>query len=162
MESCPCGSTKPFSECCEPFLTGSRQAPTAEALLRSRYTAYTRSAVDYILQTTHPSQRRREDEKTVRRWARDAEWHALTVIDCQAGGPADRQGFVEFIAAYTEKGEKKEHHEIAEFRRENDAWFFYDAKPPKPKQVVRQGPKIGRNAPCPCGSGKKYKKCCGL
>jgi SEC-C motif-containing protein len=142
-------------------LTGSSQAPTAEALLRSRYSAYTRSAVDYILQTTHPSQRRREDEKTVQRWARDAEWHALTVIDSQAGGPADRQGFVEFIAAYTEKGEKKEHHEIAEFRRENDTWFFYDAKPPKPKQVVRKGPKIGRNAPCPCGSGKKYKKCCG-
>ena len=68
---------------------------------------------------------------------------------------------MEFIAKYSEKGEKKEHHEIAEFRRENDTWFFYDAKAPKPKQVVRQGPKIGRNTLCPCGSGKKYKKCCG-
>jgi preprotein translocase subunit SecA len=31
----------------------------------------------------------------------------------------------------------------------------------RPATVRRQGQKVGRNAPCPCGSGKKYKKCCG-
>jgi uncharacterized protein YecA (UPF0149 family) len=31
----------------------------------------------------------------------------------------------------------------------------------KAQPVVREAPKVGRNEPCPCGSGKKYKKCCG-
>jgi SEC-C motif-containing protein len=53
------------------------------------------------------------------------------------------------------------HHEVAEFKKEEGTWFFVDGHAPKYEQVKRQGAKIGRNAPCPCGSGKKYKKCCG-
>jgi SEC-C motif-containing protein len=68
---------------------------------------------------------------------------------------------VEFIARYVEKGQTVNHHEIAQFRREEGFWYFYDGQAPKPRTIKRETPKVGRNAPCPCGSGKKFKKCCG-
>nr|MDJ0811505.1 SEC-C metal-binding domain-containing protein [Desulfobacterales bacterium] len=61
---------------------------------------------------------------------------------------------------YIEKGQTHNHHEIAQFRREDGDWCFYDGEAPKPQTVKRETPKVGRNAPCPCGSGRKYKKCC--
>jgi SEC-C motif domain protein len=64
-------------------------------------------------------------------------------------------------AEYSENGERIKHHELAQFKNENGTWFFWDGGPPKPKQFIRQAPKTGRNDPCPCGSGKKFKKCCG-
>ena len=69
-------------------------------------------------------------------------------------------GTVEVVAEYFEKGRRNRHHEIAQFRREDGAWYFYDGQAPTPQTVVRTGPKVGRNEPCPCGSGRKYKKCC--
>ena len=69
MEPCPCGTSLPYSECCEPFILGIKPAPTAEALIRSRYTAYTRSEVDYIISTTHPDQRKQDSENNIRQWA---------------------------------------------------------------------------------------------
>ena len=85
----------------------------------------------------------------------------MTIVRTERGGPADDAGVVEFIARYIEKGKPQSHHEIAQFRREDGGWFFYDGEAPRPQTVRRETPKIGRNAPCPCGSGKKFKKCCG-
>ncbi len=58
-------------------------------------------------------------------------------------------------------GERSAHHEIAHFIKDDSKWYFHDAKYPEIKQVVRDTPKVGRNQPCACGSGKKFKKCCG-
>ena len=81
MESCPCGASLPYSECCEPFIRGIRPAPTAEALMRSRYTAYTRSEVDYIVRTTHPDQRKQDSETNIRQWAQKSVWHGLEILN---------------------------------------------------------------------------------
>ena len=160
MDPCPCGSGKPYEACCEPLIKGEQPADTAEALMRARYSAYAKAQVAFILETTHPSQRDQYTAEGIRRWARNSEWRGLTIIDTAKGSAADDTGTVEFVAEYSEKGQRRRHHEIAQFQRHDHAWYFYDGQPPTPQTVVRQGPKVGRNDPCPCGSGRKFKKCC--
>lgn len=161
MESCPCGSGQAYNECCYPLIQGAQPAPTAEALMRSRYSAYTQAEIDYIYATTHASQQSKFNRQESLAWARKADWQSLEIVRTEEGGVEDESGVVEFIARYREKGKSVVHHEIAEFAKEEGRWYFVDGHAPKPVQVVRQGPKVGRNDPCLCGSGKKFKKCCG-
>ncbi len=161
MERCPCGSERDYSDCCRPLIEGGQKAKTAEALMRARYSAYVKTAVDFIIDSTHTSQRDNYTAEGIEKWSRNSEWRELTIVRTERGGPTDDDGVVEFIARYTEKGKPKSHHEVARFRREEDCWFFYDGEAPKPQTVKRETPKVGRNAPCPCGSGRKFKKCCG-
>lgn len=160
-EKCPCGSDLAYAECCEPLIKGDRPAPSAEALMRSRYAAYVKKEIPYLQATLHPGHRKDYDEKSTREWAESAQWHSLQIIRTEAGSPDDNEGTVEFIASFTQGGKKVEHHEAASFKREDGQWYFVNGEPPKPKTVVRAAPKVSRNDPCPCGSGKKYKKCCG-
>lgn len=160
MDTCPCGSELEYSNCCQPLISGEKTAETAESLMRSRYTAYAKKETDYIAQTVHPDQRQGDSRKTIEEWADNTQWNKLEIIECSAGGPEDSEGFVEFAADYTEKGKKRKHHELAVFKKYEDKWYFFDGQAPQIKQVVRSGPKVGRNEPCPCMSGKKYKKCC--
>ncbi|MFC1895519.1 YchJ family protein [Thermodesulfobacteriota bacterium] len=160
MDPCPCGSQSPYADCCGPLIERTRSADTPEELMRSRYSAYARGEVDYIVETTHPSRRQGHDPRMIARWSRKSDWHDLQILGVEGGGPDDDEGKVEFIAEYTEKGGRVQHHEIAEFKKSDGQWYFFDGNPPPAKQYVREGPKIGRNDPCPCGSGKKYKKCC--
>ncbi len=162
MELCPCGSEQPFSACCQPFLDGAQAAPTAEALMRSRYTAYAKTEIGYIHDTTHVSQRAKFNREDSAAWSERADWHSLEIVRTEGGGPDDTDGIVEFVAQYREKGKMCRHHEVAEFKKEEQKWFFVDGRSPGPVQTIRKGPKIGRNQPCSCGSGKKYKKCCGV
>jgi SEC-C motif-containing protein len=115
----------------------------------------------YILESLHPDQRSDYDERSTRAWAERATWHGLTILRTAAGGPDDEEGEVEFVAAYDERGERHNHHEVATFRRRDGVWYFENGAAPPVRQVVREAPKIGRNDPCPCGSGRKHKKCCG-
>ena len=160
-KKCPCGSDEPFDSCCGPLLSGEEEAATAESLMRARYTAYTRCEIDYLLKTVHPAKKGAYHTAAMRRWATESEWRGLEIIATDGGGPEDDTGTVEFIARYAEKGKSREHHEIAEFRKQAGRWTFYDGRAPRPVTFVRKTPKVGRNAPCPCNSGKKYKKCCG-
>ncbi|MEE4359159.1 MAG: YchJ family protein [Desulfococcaceae bacterium] len=162
MEKCPCGSEKEYAQCCEPIILGERPAETAEALMRSRFSAYAKKITDYIVKSTHPDQRQADSPQTVEDWAQNTRWHSLNILECTDGGPEDTEGSVEFVADYTEKNKRKKHHELAQFKKKDGKWFFYDAGLPQIKQYIRPEPKIGRNTPCPCGSGKKYKKCCGI
>jgi SEC-C motif-containing protein len=160
METCPCGTTKPYSQCCEPLIRGEQQALTPEALMRARYSAYVKTEVDFIIATTHPEKREELLAEGIRRWSESSIWHSLEIVATESGETNDQTGTVEFIAHYTEKNTKKKHHECAQFDRVDGTWYFSDGVPVTPKQFVRQQPKIGRNDPCPCGSGKKHKKCC--
>jgi SEC-C motif-containing protein len=160
-DTCPCGSGREYAQCCQPLIEGAKAADTAEALLRSRYTAYVRQQVEYILDTVAPSQRHQHEPNAIRSWARHATWHQLEILDVQGGGPEDTRGQIEFIAHYTEKQARKRHHELAHFQKIDGRWYFYNGNAPKIHQYVRQQPKVGRNDPCPCGSGLKYKHCCG-
>ena len=160
-ESCPCGSGRVYSDCCGPLIEGKAAAQTAEALMRARYTAHANGAVDYIVETTHPAKRAGVNREQVSQWSKSSQWLGLEVLATEAGGNGDEAGTVEFSARYRQKGKTYDHREIAEFAKQDGTWYFVDGRPPKTEQFIRQGPKIGRNDPCPCGSGKKYKKCCG-
>ncbi|MEZ4387846.1 MAG: YchJ family protein [Candidatus Krumholzibacteriia bacterium] len=159
--SCPCGSGKSLEACCAPIIAGEQPAATAEALMRARYTAYTQAAVDFLLGSLHPDHREDHDEDGVREWAENSTWHGLEIIRTESGGEDDDLGLVEFACEYTYDDAQRRHHELASFARHDGAWYFVEGSPVKTQPYVREEPKIGRNDPCPCGSGKKFKKCCG-
>jgi len=156
---CPCGSGLEYTACCEPYISGKMRAPGPEALMRSRYTAYTQQAMPYLADTLHPGQRNDYDEAGAAKWARESEWEALEIVS--VSDQTDTDGKVEFKVTYRRNGERLVHHELAEFRKSGDTWYFFDGKLVGPGQYTRELPKVGRNDPCPCGSGKKFKKCCG-
>ena len=160
-EPCPCDSGKPFGDCCGPILSGAAKAETAEALMRARYSAYATGEVAFLKTSATKAVQAEFDEETSREWARSARWHSLEIMRTEGGGPSDDAGVVEFRALYSEGGELCNHHEVAAFVRDSDGWKFSDGEFVKDRPVVREEPKVGRNDPCPCGSGKKYKKCCG-
>ena len=172
---CYCQSQKSFHECCEPLLKGERKARTAEELMRSRYTAYATAQIDYIQKTLAPESQKNFDRASSLKWAQESEWLGLEILKTQKGEESDSKGTVEFLCRYKTEGETLEHHEVSEFKKnKNGDWVFVDGHShthkegeghqhhhPKVETLVREEPKIGRNDPCPCGSGKKYKKCCG-
>ena len=161
MQTCPCGSQKPFSDCCEPYVSGAEPAPTAEALMRSRYSAYVVQAIDYLGETLHPDHRADWDRDATRRWAEGSEWLGLKIGSTELGGADDDIGWVEFSAEFRSDGETRLHAERSRFMRQNGRWYYVDGELPKPKTQRHEGPRVGRNDACPCGSGKKFKKCCG-
>jgi len=127
--------------------------------MRARYSAYVGVEMDFVFETTHPDHRTGYDHKGTREWAEGAEWQGLEIVSTRKGGPDDAVGEVEFIARFLDKGVPREHHENAQFKRDKGRWFFTDGAMVKPKPITVT--KIGRNDPCSCGSGLKYKKCCG-
>lgn len=157
-KDCPCGSGKEYTACCEPIINGT-PAPTAEALMRSRYSAYVVGNIDYIQTSLAPEKHKSFDPEGAQQWSDSATWLGLTVHDTKDGGPDDETGEVEFTAVFEQSGGRNEHHEYAQFRREGEHWLYVDGNIVG-ATVRRETPKIGRNEPCPCGSGKKYKKCC--
>lgn len=161
MSLCPCGSNLEFDDCCHPLMAGEREAATAEALMRARYSAYTKCDVDFLERSLHPQHRADYDREASRRWAERSEWLKLEIAATEAGKEDDEEGRVEFVATFKEKGIVRRHHENGLFKKENGKWYFVDGELVKPKTEVHRGPKVGRNEPCPCGSGKKFKKCCG-
>ncbi len=161
MARCHCNSGLEFDDCCGPILSGEKQAETAEALMRSRYSAFVCDEIDYLTESLHPNHRADHDVAATRRWAANADWMGLEIRSTEDGGVDDAEGAVEFIASYREDGVVRNHHEIGRFRKESGRWYYVDGDVPKVETYVHEKPKVGRNEPCPCGSGKKYKKCCG-
>jgi len=153
---CPCCSGKSYSECCEPFISGKKIPPTAEMLMRSRYVAYSQQNNQYIIDTWHSSTRpedpRPAEDPTV-------QWIGLKILSTDLGGPDDTKGHVEFRARCRIKGEAGGLDEASDFIKEDGRWYYVDGSAIKPQKNVSG--KVGRNDPCSCGSGKKYKKCCG-
>ena len=160
-DSCPCNSGRKYGECCGPVLEGAAKAETAEALMRARYSAYVTEHVAFLKESAVEAVQREFDEAASTAWCRAAKWHGLEIIRTEEGGPNDARGVVEFRATYTANGEFCNHHEVSTFVKEPDGWKFEDGELVGEKPIVREEPKVGRNDPCPCGSGKKFKKCCG-
>lgn len=164
MEPCPCGSGRPATECCLPVIRREREAVTAEELMRSRYSAFVVGDVDWIMDSHHSTTVDEIDREQVASWSADSEWLGLRVRDTEAGGPDDDEGTVSFRARYRVQGQQIDHVERARFEREDGAWRFHSVVEAEDQpELVPVGPRseVGRNDPCPCGSGKKYKKCCG-
>ncbi len=159
MALCPCGSGNSYSECCEPIISGSQPAKSAEQLMRARYSAYVFAQMDFVFESTHPDHRQGYDHAGTREWAESAEWQGLEIVGTNKGGADDSVGEVEFIARFSEKGNNREHHEAGQFERKDGRWYFTEGQMVRPKPLTVN--KVGRNDPCICGSGLKYKKCCG-
>jgi SEC-C motif domain protein len=153
-QECPCGGGE-FSQCCEPIIDGSVQASTPELLMRARYSAYATDAIDFLEKSTHSKSRKQFDHEGAERWSRDSRWLGLTILSVDSSLP--NRAHVNFEARYEDQdGTAIFHRERSLFEREDGDWCFVSggAIP-----VVSQ--KIGRNELCHCGSGKKFKKCCG-
>lgn len=159
MKLCACGTEKNYSECCEPYILGKKAAPTAVALMRSRYTAFAEGEMDYIYKTHHESTRKELDMDGVKSWATNSKWLGLEIKDSENGQESDSVGKVEFKCKFEFNGNLQIHHELSTFKKEGKEWFFVDGVM-KNNTFQRSTPKVGRNDPCPCGSGKKAKKCC--
>jgi len=159
VSTCICGSGRAFGDCCGPIIAG-KPAPTAEALLRSRYAAYAMGNTDYLAATLTADIRNEFDPDEQEQTAGDAEWLGLDVRSVSGGGVDDDAGEIEFVAKFRLRGEPRMHHEVSQFRREDDRWLCAGGEV-DPKAPPRRAVKVGRNQPCPCGSGKKFKKCCG-
>ena len=159
MKNCPCNSGLPYGECCEPYITGAKNPPTAEALMRSRYSAYVEHAIEYIVDTCTNDEKDKIDIRQTKSWSERSKWLGLKILSAEKGGIRDAEGTVEFEALYEMDGLREAHREKAQFKKKDGRWL-YDEGAVVPQTVVRAGPKVGRNDPCPCGSGKKYKHCC--
>ena len=120
MNNCYCGSEKQFKNCCQPFIEELKFPETPEQLMRSRYTAYVIQNADYLIATTHTSQRKYYSVSEILEWAKENSWIKLDVLkakDC----------IVEFKAYYLdENGEAQVHHEHSTFKLENEKWFYVD------------------------------------
>lgn len=180
--TCPCGSGRAYDQCCGRYISGAELPSTAVALMRSRYTAFTRGEYAYIGKTFTPQSEAAAHAKGAEDWAKSGTFKRLEVIGTHLGGPRDKTGIVEFVATYTQDGIGWDHHETSHFEKdEKGQWFYAGGDGHRHREgethhhhghhhhhdhaghtVRREGPKVGRNDACPCGSGKKYKKCHGL
>jgi len=120
-EPCPCGSGRAGADCCNPFITGTDLPETAEQLMRSRYTAYTRGDATYLSATWHPTTRHQdlEADATLR-------WLGLKIVATELGGAHDRHGVVEFVARYKIAGRAHRLHERSRFKRHQGRWYYVD------------------------------------
>ncbi len=153
---CPCGSGILYKKCCEPLITGQQLAETAEQLMRSRYTANVLGAEHYLLSSWHESTR----PETIT-MADSPQWLNLVITRVKQGTVTDKKGEVEFKATCLLRGNLQVLHENSRFVRQRGKWEYVDGVEMK---NIAQGKEsagaVGRNQPCPCGSGRKYKKCC--
>lgn len=125
QNACPCGSGKPYAQCCGPWHAGTA-APTAEKLMRSRYAAFVLADVDYLLLTWHPSTRPAE-------LVLDPKLHWLGLdVRRSAGGSEDSTGEVEFVVRCKLNGKAGRLHEVSRFVREDGRWYYVDGEFPAP------------------------------
>lgn len=151
-----------YHDCCGPFVEGDKPAPTAEALMRSRCTAYALGKIDHLEETLAPETRGDFDRKSIAHWSKSSQWLGLEIVSTEEGQDSDATGYVEFVAHFVTDGKRLAHRERSLFRHdaEDGRWYFVEEANRRNEPIVK-GRQPGRNDPCPCGSGKKYKKCCG-
>ncbi|MEG0340594.1 MAG: YchJ family protein [Acinetobacter sp.] len=151
--SCPCGSVL-YSQCCQPLHIGKTKAQSAEQLMRSRYSAFAKSEIDYIVKTTALGQQQALDVKAIADWSKANQWLKLEIVKAQEKLDKNHAQ-VEFKAHYVDQNSHTQqveiHHEISHFVRHENEWYFLD--PTTDQQITMK-------QPCICGSGKKFKQCC--
>jgi SEC-C motif domain protein len=119
---CFCGSTIPFEDCCQKYINGTQKAPTALALMKSRYSAYATHQADYLWETTHYTQRKYYSKAEILNWATANEWQKLEIISAT-------ENKVEFKAYFLDKNKINQvHYEFSTFKKENGSWFYVDGK----------------------------------
>ncbi|MEN2752521.1 YchJ family protein [Psychrobacter sp. FBL11] len=180
LHPCPC-QTNPtaettdallsYQDCCQPYhdafynddvdKVDSIRAESAQRLMRTRYSAFVLIKPEYIVKTTLPAQQNLLDIKAIEIWATETDWAGLEIVE-HTPKLGKRHAKVEFKAFYIEPdGEPAAHHELSTFvkvvnktaKEKDERWYFLD---PTVAMTVTQ------KQPCICGSGEKFKRCCGL
>ena len=119
---CYCGSAILFQDCCQKYIVGNEKAPTALALMKSRYSAYATHQADYLWDTTHSSQRQYYSKTEILNWATANEWQKLEII-------SSTENTVEFKAYFLDKNKVNQvHYEFSTFQKENGSWYYLDGK----------------------------------
>lgn len=147
---CPCGKDTSIEMCCAQIIENQGKAKTAEQLMRSRYTAFTLANKAYLMESWAPETRPEEidvDDEAI-------QWIGLKIEECQKGGENDKEGSVTFTASFMSSGKLCHLHEKSRFVKHDGLWYYLEG------ETGSETKKVGRNDTCPCGSGKKYKKCC--
>ncbi len=160
-DSCPCCSGKTYIDCCERYLSGNAFPSSAVELMRSRYTAYTKGYIDYIFATMRDSALKNSDREASLQWSKTSKWLGLEVFDHEQ--ISEDEATVVFRAHFQQNTAKQEVNEKAVFKKYDNKWYYVGNIPIDiDRQIITPATsnKVGRNEPCPCGSGKKYKKCC--
>lgn len=148
-QTCPCGHGQ-YAACCQPLHQGIASAQSAEQLMRSRYSAFAKHEIDYIVKTTALGQQKQLDHAALDAWSRHNQWQKLEILNSLP--KLDKShAMVEFKAYYFDGQENQIHHEQSYFVYHADQWFFLDPTLPKTLSMKQI---------CLCGSGKKFKHCC--
>lgn len=161
---CPCGSGLPLESCCGPVIDGSAPAADAAALVRARYSAFALKNYPFLVESVHPDFRGDLTPENLAEGLEDVVWTGLEIGACEKDVDLGKEGLfdtVELKAVCEYKGEERTLEELSLFKWEDGRVYYVDGVPKRPETYHRPEPKVGRNEPCPCGSGKKYKKCCG-
>ena len=128
LSTCECGSGVSADRCCVRYVEGEVAAPTAQALMRSRYYAFIHRNAEYLLESWHPSSR-----PTTLDFEQDTtQWQKLQILDCVDGDVNDTRGIVEFKAYYVDGGRRHCLHERSSFIREAGRWYYVDGVVPEP------------------------------
>ena len=167
---CPCGSKKRFTDCCLLIISGEIKAETAEQLMRSRYSAYATNNAQYIFDTYALKSKQAQSVEEISAWAKSTTWLSLEVVPCEplsyeqlsvsllTTDPSLTKSLptVRFTATYLVDNTLWKMSETSKFVKELDEWRYLDGDITEHNKVRE----IKRNDLCPCGSRKKFKKCC--
>lgn len=151
---CPCGQPFSYADCCGRYHHRQALPETAEQLMRSRYSAFALALADYLLATLHPARHGANEREALLNSFRNTRWEGLQIISTSAGCAGDTEGTVEFVAHFRQGSQVGQLHERSRFLRVDQQWLYVDGD-----MLPARLP--GRNDPCWCGSGKKFKKCHG-
>ncbi len=145
MKLCPCKSRKTYNSCCYPFISKKQLLKTAEQLMRSRYSAFAIDDKQYLLDTWHKDFRPKSLQLN-----KSLKWPYLEIIKSEAK-------MVHFKAYSLFDDQLTLLEEKSNFIKVDEQWFYTDGEIIELKEY-----KVSRNSPCLCGSGKKFKRCCGI
>jgi len=124
LSTCACGTGEIYDRCCGRYHGGTESPPTAESLMRSRYTAYVLGDERYLLDSWHSSTR----PESLDLVHAPVKWLGLSILRTERGSETDVDGLVEFIARCKPAGHAQRLHEASRFVRDGDRWYYVDGK----------------------------------
>ncbi|MDX1810719.1 MAG: YchJ family metal-binding protein, partial [Gammaproteobacteria bacterium] len=146
-DKCPCGSGKKYSECCQPIIEGDKLAETAEALMRSRYSAYVKNDFEHVYNSYHPDTKQHFTLDAIKEQADEIKWVGLSVVETEQGQADDSEGYVTFSAQYQMNGQTHYLNEKSHFVKVDGRWLYVNGQTKFTSTAVSN--KVGRNEPCP-------------
>ncbi|WP_031214518.1 YchJ family protein [Marinomonas profundimaris] len=162
---CPCGTGSPYEMCCGMYHNNPGTAPTAETLMRSRYTAFAIGDFDYIAATQKIKEAPEQSATDIQDSNEHTKWIKLEITETEEGLEKDKTGVVAFSAHFKEGKHIGRLSERSIFKKTKGQWFYISGEHDVQKNtplINSEEMKTGRNDPCLCGSGKKFKKCCAV